>query len=508
MTPSSNTVRRFRYAISGALLVVAFEVAGQAASAPFVELGVETGFRVDQPVVSARLAGDSGHELVLSGEDEANRRWLAIYRLQSRSSPTLSRLLALEAPPELLYFDVGRIGERDGLFFLAPGRIVRYDLAARDLVEVVRIQSIYRRPREGALEQLDFLRDLNDDGLDDLVVPDLEGLRARLQQADGELGEELVLPGSTTMELRGATARYQGLPMHVADMNFDDRVDLIVRRDRVYLVYLQDGQARFAREPALVPITLDLPTEAKLRELTDASGGVDQSKLTFERITWVGDLDGDGLLDVITDATYSKGLFDKKNELRVHLGRRESDRLVYVAAEDSALSAEGMQFDVRLHDINGDGRLDLMIPSAKLSFGKVIGALFSGSVSLDLLFYRMEENGRYPDVANYRTRAKVRFSIRSGQVDIPAVEVDDFDGDGFKDLLFQRGRDRLTLFRGEDTDELFSRRGEDIEVALPRNGELVDGGDLNADGKSDLVIRYNAADGEKHRRTIRLLLAR
>jgi hypothetical protein len=159
-------------------------------------------------------------------------------------------------------------------------------------------------------------------------------------------------------------------------------------------------------------------------------------------------------------------------------------------------------------DIDGDGLQDLIVRKVRLSFSRVIRALISGNVSLRLSFFRMTPDGGYGEEPNYVTRTKVHFSMTSGQIDIPAVAVADFDGDGLKDLMIQTRSDRLSLSRGVAAENLFAAESTDVEVDLPRNGDLVASEDVDGDSRSDLVMRYTAADGERAAHIVRLLIAR
>jgi len=204
----------------------------------------------------------------------------------------------------------------------------------------------------------------------------------------------------------------------------------------------------------------------------------------------------------------SMGVFDKRNTLSLHLGRRQGESLVYSEAEDALLASEGLQYGMVTTDIDGDGLQDLVVRKVRLSFSRVIRALISGNVSLRLSFFRMTPDGGYGEEPNYVTRTKVHFSMASGQIDIPAVAVADFDGDGLKDLLMQTRPDQLSLSRGVAGDTLFTDESTNIEVDLPRNGDLVASEDVNNDGRADLVMRYTAADGERAAHLVRLLIAR
>ena len=142
-----------------------------------------------------------------------------------------------------------------------------------------------------------------------------------------------------------------------------------------------------------------------------------------------------------------------------------------------------------------------------MSFARVIRALLSGSVSLQLNFYRMLDQGGFPDEANYVARTSVQFSVSTGQVDIPAIRVADVDGDGLLDLAMQTGPGELTLRRGTLGESLFSDEDIRLTVALRRNGELVTVNDINLDGRADFAIRYNESDGDEAAKTVRLLIS-
>jgi len=128
-------------------------------------------------------------------------------------------------------------------------------------------------------------------------------------------------------------------------------------------------------------------------------------------------------------------------------------------------------------------------------------------VSLQLQLFKMTDDD-YPESANYVTKTNVRFSLSSGQVDIPAIKTADFDDDGLQDLMIQTASNRLSFFHGVPTGRLFDNDAEHLDVALPRNGDLVVAEDIDDNGRADLIMRYNLSDGPESAGTIRILLAR
>ena len=478
-----------------------------AADFDFAEVLLDTGFQVEQPILVGSLADDGARHIVLAGRDAAHKQRLAVYEVGSSTSGPSEPMLSLEPDARLIAYDVGRIGTQESLFFIEPGRILRYDIATEQLIPFVEIRTIYGQDRAGEIVPVDFLRDINQDERDDLIVRDTAGYRVRLQQPDGSLGAEVVLQESSSMTVSDGFVSFENRPLFIGDMNFDGLADLVVWRGDSLRVYPQLSDLRYQGKPKTVPLPLDLLSEAELRALQTNQGAVDQSSLTEKRIWSIDDLNNDQLPDILTEATLSEGVFDKRNEFRLHLGRQEAKEVVYHRDEDALIPSAGLQIGVVSTDIDGDGKKDLVIRKVRLSFGRVIRALLSGSVSLQLHFYKMTADDSYPEKANYVTKTNVRFSVTSGQVDIPAIQVADFDADGLQDLMMQTNRGELSFYHGNSTDKLFNKEPAEINVVLPRNGDLVATDDINGDGKSDLLIRYNVSDGVKIAETVRLLVS-
>lgn len=487
--------------------VTVLSLTASTAHAAFTEIVIEPGFQVQDPLLHASFNDSKNRFVLVAGRDDDFAQQIAVYHFSEGAEPAVLPLISFSPEPELVAYDIGRIGSNDTVVFLTPGRIMRLELDSGNLVELVRISHLYAQPRSGEIVPLDFFRDLNDDGLDDLLVPDLAGYRVRLQLPDGEFGEESLLKGSVEMSLREGNARFKPRPLYIGDSTFDGLNDIVTWRGDTFQIYAQQSGMRFDGEPEILPLQLGIPSEAQAQALDSDRGDVDQSKLTITRIWSVSDFNSDGVPDILTEVTLSKGVFDKRNEYRLHLGRQTQAGLGFTASEDALLDTKGMQMGLDEIDLDGDGKKDLVLRIVNMNFGKVIGALLSGSVSMQIDFYKMANDGRFPERANYDAKTKVRFSVTSGQVDVPAVLVADFDGDGLQDLVIGNQKGELELFRGEATPKLFANKAYETTTLLPRNGELVEAEDINGDGAADLVIRYSIADGDQLARTVRLLLS-
>jgi hypothetical protein len=221
----------------------------------------------------------------------------------------------------------------------------------------------------------------------------------------------------------------------------------------------------------------------------------------------VQDFTDDGIPDLLTDKSISEGVLDRRSEYHLYIGRRENGALVYGETPDGSILSDGVQFDPLVVDVDGDGRMDLATPSTQLGLTRIVAALFSGKMGVDLDVYRMRPDGTYPEDSDYRTRFKVEFDLKTGLVRNPAVAIADFDGDGAAELMLQEEDDALSLFPGRPGDELFGDEARTVELPLPRNGVMVEARDLDGDERADLLVRYGPADGAERLGELRILLS-
>jgi hypothetical protein len=143
-------------------------------------------------------------------------------------------------------------------------------------------------------------------------------------------------------------------------------------------------------------------------------------------------------------------------------------------------------------DFDSDGQTDMVISTVELGIGKILKALITGSIDIDLHFYKMED-GHYPAKPNLRREITATFSLSSGDMFFPSVLIADVDGDDVSDLLVQEGANLLKIYLGGKDGKLFAKRSVDIEVSMPNEPDLVELADLNSDGKKDIVMRHQAA---------------
>jgi len=485
-------------------IALAASLAWGTSSAQFVDSEIDLGQPIDSDASLPGFDGSPG-AVLLTGRSASGEKHLAIYAVRADGSLPTTPAAEITLPEDVLFFDTGRIGDRQELMLLGRSGVSRLVVPEARVLEVAKLPSIYRSASKAGVTKLDFLIDVNDDGLDDLVVPDFDGLRVALQSSQGFDPPELLELPSALVAVQ-VEARYRVDELYHYDFDQDGRKDLAVIRDNEFFVF-DATEHGFEHEPRVVPIDIELAGDDVVARLQENITGFDQSDFSLTRISRVVDLNGDGLPDIVTFTAISTGLFDKRTEYHVHMALRDGNGIRYQPDADATIPSDGFQLDLATVDVDRDGQLDLVITSAKVGFTELISALFSRSVGLDIGLHRMNAEGSYSSTPDYRARARLRFSLSTGFISNPAVRFADFDGDGLTDLLLQKGTDELRIDYGSGTNGEFGARSAVWATRLPLDGTAIDIADVNGDGRQDALIGYGRADGEEMLSRLRVLVS-
>lgn len=288
----------------------------------------------------------------------------------------------------------------------------------------------------GGERPVDFaLTDLDEDGNIDIVVANHDTDYLTILLGNGR-GAFQPAPSSP---LR-IDVRPHPHAVRAADLDADGHVDLVVdHREAEGLLILRGlGNGRFESPGTLVDV-----------------GGDPYRGMA------VGDIDGDGRLDLVTPNPREVGV----------LINASNKRIAFVQASPVAAEAP---FAVELGDFNGDDRLDLIAASDE---GSPLVELFWG-----------DGHGAFEEADDSP------FRLAPGG---KGIAVGDFNGDGIEDAA-------VASYQSSDLLVLLGGRGS-IRTGYLQGGKHPWGlaaADLNEDGKDDLVI----ADDAAHRATVYLSL--
>lgn len=212
--------------------------------------------------------------------------------------------------------------------------------------------------------------------------------------------------------------------------------------------------------------------------LTGCGGGGDEETdwlfpLWVETSVLVEDIDGNGLPDVVTTANLgiSQGVFEGRVKVR-----RQTSTGVFAPADEYTTGMGA--WTAKASDVDGDGRLDLVIAEPTTVWGEEIhpGGAW-------LLLQDAQNPGRY--------RLPVKLMSGANAYDL---DVADLTGDGVVDIaLSDSHRDsRRVIVLPQDA----LHRGSFLtaqEISMPGSVTRVVAVDLNDDGRADLSTAYASA---------------
>ena len=174
----------------------------------------------------------------------------------------------------------------------------------------------------------------------------------------------------------------------------------------------------------------------------------------------IGDLDGDGKSDLVVT---------NKNSHTVSVFRNtntSTGTISYAPKVDYTTGTLSFPRSVSIGDLDGDGKADLVVVN--------IGTLS--------VFRNISTN---PGIISYNP--KLDFAIRGTRLSSSLVSIGDLDGDGKADLAVVNS-DMVSIFRNTSTSGGNISYATKVDYPTGSGPNSVAIGDLDGDGKSDLVV--------------------
>ena len=421
-----------------------------------------------RPADVLRLSQDGASTLVLLGEDEHADRRFTVHVLDQDGWRNVHEA---GLPPDALFVDTLASRHIDELVVFDGRRLFRLGPPGWEPkpLPIDPLPTIYRGETSG-VASVDVARDVNGDGRDDIVLPDFDGLWVVLQEHTGGFAEPVKIPLAPTMDA-SLSVTYTVPPVYAFDYDGDGRGDLAVL-DGARLRVFKD--ATVASGDVAVPGGLTTGDDGEpVRALND-----------------VDDYNGDGVADLSVSTEQGQDdLLAATSATSFYFGKRRDGVVVFPDEPDATLQT-GAFGDVEMTDVNGDGLVDAVVFAGEFSVRKLISALVTRSMSVDIHIYYMDAAGfaAEPDLTRKTKVKEDRNPFGFGDV----------NGDGLTDFV-QRTDEGLDVYLGERTDARLAKRAEEVAVRLPFEGRTpsqVEAVDLDGDGRDDFLLRYgNHEDG-------------
>ncbi len=488
-----------------------------AAQFSFDKFEVKTGVAKRQTVLTGFLLGGNVADLAVVSIDRNGGRRLQIHAFEGGAWK-----LKTDTPinPDILFFDIANIGGRDRILMLEQGHLKWFDPESEDRHDLIEVSSRFNVSERNEIPFVDVTRDLNNDGIDDIVIPGIDGFLVFIQKTDGSFDgpQELGPPEPFIDKIPFGLSRtygeigwtFESNPLyqkrvHQFDYDRDGRTDLVFWNGDRFDVYTQNKQGRFAELPIAFPGNASFDTDG-VYSLYFRTGDEDRLRILHS----INDMNGDGVADLVIlsakDAV-SRGSqnlrrFTRDTRFKVYLGKPVFSGTEFPSEFDTSIEPGGYVVGMRPHDFEGDGRVDMMFTTFRIGVYGFLRVLVAGKVSFDLKFYRMD-GGRYPDEPNAKRKFKSEMDPFDDRKEsfFPFVLLGDVDGDGRSDLVMAKDRDEMQVFKGIAGKGVFAKRAQKIKTDIPIEEYYTRMVDLNQDGKQDILMHHASSSGP-HRLTV------
>lgn len=511
----------------------------------FVQHHIITGSSEHQTVLTGFLLDGVRADIAVVKSDGREDHQLQLY---SFAKGTWAPSLDARLRSGVLFVDVAHIGGHDRLISYERGRLNWFDPASGTERILVKVATSYNGTRhglsyagvepltpasEGEIPRIDITRDLNHDGLDDLIIPDVDGFWVIIQLERGTFADPVKLGPNEPFRndfAFGEERRYGSIGIspltipwylsrvHTMDYNRDGRTDLVFWNEDHFEIHLQNTQGLFSVTPEILSVDVPIDSDGAYSVMFSF-----KEKTSFGLIFGVGkktertvlrsirDLNGDGLADLLIHNLEGRGL-KQSSRYDIHFGTLTSKGINFAKEVGTAIQPQGKfgageysgYSSLWIEDLNGDDQVDILRCDVRMGLGAMVRALLRTSFSIDAEFFPMN-HGVYSKKARRTIKANFDLPGKRTAGFFPAVLVGDVNGDGRSDLLVGKSREELHVFMGEASPGFFEQDPHKVLATLPsseRNSHLVD---LNRDGKQDVLMRQPSLSGP-HRLTI--LMAR
>ncbi len=403
-----------------------------------------------------------------------------------------------------------------GIFYYEQTGL-HYDVTPKKLLE---IDSMFKLSDKTFFRNFNFALDLNSDGIDEILIPHFKSYVIYSKGLNGDFNFQSRL----SISLNSSVARRESLALLkeidqnffvaaygtpsviFSDYNGDKLSDIIIVDESNLKIFFQDKMGNYSDENSTTAaLGFKVTKEFSVLMENVMNVYIRQEMEDQLRIQYIKDINNDGLLDIIVEQSSLKaGFLDPRQHFLFFFGKKNNDDPskggIFNKVPDQIIFNPGLVGDHCLTDLNYDGKLDMIFGVSEFGILKIISTLVTGKVSLKTNVYILNDDGRYPEKADYTIKSRFKFDINDHNT-FPVMDFDgNFNGADKLDCMFSFDNTELLIgssvkLFGEEAPR-YQSQGDILKIVtrlkieLPKHGRKVKSKKMNNDSKSDVVIIY------------------
>ncbi len=203
---------------------------------------------------------------------------------------------------------------------------------------------------------------------------------------------------------------------------------------------------------------------------------VKEEKFPLPPSIFLNDINGDGKADILL-TKFGEIVFGTKSIIYLFLNQNG----YFKNTPDQVIVSESSLPDVKLIDLNNDGRLDLITNITPFNLWTIIKLLITRKSEINYGFYLFKEND-FEKTPSFTKKFSISLDIEKEEEE-GEIEIIDFDRDNFYDIIYFK-KEEIFVYKGEKKG--FSEKPFiSFKIKTSRNYIFED---FNQDNKTDILF--------------------
>lgn len=488
----------------------------------FDQYEIDLGNEEFQTVLSGNLIRDSHREISVTSKDSIGNITLSIISFENGSWQTLVKF---KLPNDVLFVDIATISGRDRLIYYTHGLFSYFDPEKEMSIDLLSISFDYKGSSSGWIPWVNMTFDLNNDSLDDLIIPAMDGFSVFIQNIDGSFANpvhmgppEPHLDASALDDTRSykevglnpMTIPWYLRRVHFYDHNLDGRNDIVFWNGDHFDVHFQSDSGQFDATSHSFSTDIPFDLDGMYSFIFQFSDYGTFSLLTGLRkksshtiLEDIKDMNGDGAADLVTHTLSGRSFLKMKSQYKIYLGQSTDDGIQFSKNLATTIfpsgkgggAASGGYSSHFFKDFNGDNQKDIFRYDVKMNLGAMFRVFVMKTISMNYEYHQME-NSAFSTHSSVKGKWSIKFDWDEGFY--PAIKIGDVNGDGRHEVVMTVNPEELHIYAWSPKLNMLSQEPHSISSTVPGSEMHTWLFDINDDKKEDIFM-YHPSETGNHR---------